>query len=96
MQCASIVVITEISIARFRVHERYLKGNMGDETPLELLIPTTEGGGICTTALVWFLVFKHNEFIERCRIIIKERDKRYFVGYHAVLINLVKLQHITQ
>jgi len=34
------------------------------EIPLIYLIPTETGKGVCSTALVDFLVTTHNEFIE--------------------------------
>jgi len=39
--------------------------------PLVYLIPTTTGKGICSTALVDFLVSVHNDFIEFYHGIIK-------------------------
>ena len=39
--------------------------------PLAYLIPTTTGKGICSTALVDFLVSTHNDFIEFYHGIIK-------------------------
>ena len=53
-----------------RVEEQILNAleSISDETPLEYLLPTTTGPGVCTTALVDFLVLKHNDFIEHCRI----------------------------
>ena len=44
-------------------------------TPLEYLIPTTTGAGVCTTALVDFLTLIHNDFIQKCHNIVAKDDK---------------------
>ena len=44
---------------------------------MEYLVPTTSEAGVCTTALVDFLTLTHNNFIERCRGLIAEDDKKY-------------------
>lgn len=37
--------------------------NSPQDIPLAYLIPTTTGKGVCSTALVDFLVTTHNDFI---------------------------------
>ena len=51
------------------------------ETPLDYLIPSTTGNGICTTSLVDYLVQIHNEFIRRCQAIIADEQDRYVHHY---------------
>ena len=50
--------------------------NGGSQDGLDFLLPTSEGTGACTSALVDFLVLQHNNFIERCRAVMKEREMR--------------------
>ena len=54
----------------------YLLYDFSDDTTLDFLLPTSEGTGACTSALVDFLVLQHNNFIERCRAVMKEREMR--------------------
>ena len=51
-----------------------------------LLPPTTTGVGACTTALVDFLVQAQNSFIERCRGIVTEQEKRWRYTHLRVLL----------
>ena len=39
--------------------------SMDNSRPLAVLLPSTSGLGICSTALVFFLTMLHNEFNER-------------------------------
>ena len=61
---------------RLRVDEENLMSEVTLDTKLDYLIPTTIGHGICTTALVDYLVQTHNTFIERCQAIVHEKPKR--------------------
>ena len=47
---------------------------MEDDTPLVYLIPTADGPGACTTALIKYLVFVHNKFIQNCRKVVCQRE----------------------
>lgn len=47
--------------------------NNPQEIPLVYLIPTKTGKGVCSTALVDFLVTTHNEFIKFYHDIVKIR-----------------------
>ncbi len=42
---------------------------------LDYLIPTPEGRGMCTVALLYLLVGAHNEFIEKCQSHLKVKDR---------------------
>lgn len=62
--------------ARLRIDDDHLLPAFTEDTPLEYLVPTTTGAGACTTALVDFLVLTHNNFIEKCRGIVTDQEKR--------------------
>ena len=62
------------------VDEKYYIPAIDDNTPLEYLVPTTSEAGVCTTALVDYLTLTHNSFIERCRAVVAENDKRYQIS----------------
>ena len=47
---------------------------MENDTPLVYLIPTADGPGACTTALIKYLVFVHNKFIQNCRKVVCQRE----------------------
>ena len=55
-----------VHIGRRRVPREHIEGmpNKLQNITLPYLIPTTSGKGICSTALVDFLVTTHNSFIE--------------------------------
>ena len=59
------------------MEEQYLIPAITDDTPLEFLIPTATGAGACSMAMADFLMLTHNSFIERCRGIVTDREKRY-------------------
>ena len=67
-------------LGRCPVEEKYYVATIGDDTPMEYLVPTTSEAGVCTTALVDFLTLIHNNFIERCRGLAKENDQRYVLA----------------
>ena len=71
--CRDAACVLSIS-ARLRVEEKHLIPIITLDTALEYLIPTTTEAGVCTTALVDFLVLSHNDFIEKCRGIVS-KDK---------------------
>ena len=50
-----------------KVEGKYLQEDLGPETALEYFIPTTTGPGACTFALVHYLTYIHNNFIDWCR-----------------------------
>lgn len=56
------------------IEDKFLVASMEDETPLVYLIPTADGPGACTTALIKYLVFVHNKFIQNCRKIACQRE----------------------
>ena len=72
----TVMVLLFMFAARLRVEEAYLGHDFSDDTTLDFLLPTSEGAGACTSALVDFLVLQHNNFIERCRAVMKEREMR--------------------
>ena len=53
--------------AQLRVKDEYLKTVINLDVALEYFIPTTTGPGACTFALVHYLVYVHNNFIDWCR-----------------------------
>lgn len=55
-----------LSTDRLPVKQEYILPALTEEIPLEYLIPTTTGAGVCTFALVDFLMYTHNNFIELC------------------------------
>ena len=78
--------------ARLRVDDAHLLPAIRETTPLEYLIPTTTGAGACTTALVDFLVQVHNSFIERCRGIVTEQEKRWWCTHLRGLLRKCVLE----
>ena len=50
-----------------------------DNTSLSCLVPTLTGQGVCTVALVDLLVGVHNDFVEKCRSQLKEKQKKEYV-----------------
>lgn len=65
-------------IGRLPVPESIYVPNITGSTPLVYLIPTTTGQGVCTTALVDFLILTHNDFIQRCQT-NSSRDERFVI-----------------
>ena len=61
------------------VDERLYVSAITMDTPLEYLIPTTSGVGVCTTSLVDYLTLTHNDFIEKCRNIVTGYNARSVV-----------------
>ena len=60
--------------AQVRVDAELLDVTFSDDTiSLDYLIPTLNGPGVCTVALVYALVRAHNAFIEKYR---REMSKR--------------------
>ena len=55
-------------IGRLRVPSEYIDKapEITDDTKLAYLMPTTTGEGICSSSMVDFLVYQHNEFIQFC------------------------------
>lgn len=67
--------------ARIKVKHGFLVElpEIAENTALQYLIPTTTGPGICSFALVDYLVVQHNSFMEMCQGVMSEEDKRYLV-----------------
>ncbi len=59
------------------MEEEDLAPAIDDDTPLEYLIPTAEGRGASTTALMKYLVLIHNHFIQSCREIAEKQPERF-------------------
>ena len=59
--------------AQLRVEDKYLQHNFGLDTTLDHFIPTTTGAGACTFALVHYLAYVHNNFIDWCKAESKTR-----------------------
>jgi hypothetical protein len=53
--------------AQLTLKDEYLQHDISLESTLEYFIPTTVGPGACTFALVHYLVYVHNNFIEWCK-----------------------------
>lgn len=51
-----------------------------ESTPLSCLVPTLTSEGACTVALMHLLVGVHNEFLEKCQIELKKRQKDEYVN----------------
>ena len=54
-----------IETGRLRPPSDLCEMSMDNSRPLAVLLPSTSGLGICSTALVFFLTMLHNEFNER-------------------------------
>ena len=61
------VLISIYLPGQLRVKDEYLKPVLDLDSTLEYFIPTTTGPGACTFALVHYLVYVHNNFIDWCR-----------------------------
>lgn len=66
--------------ARIRVGEKLLSElpQVSEDTTLQFLIPTTTGPGVCSFALVDYLIVQHNSFIDMCQVMMSEQDKRLY------------------
>ena len=69
-----------LHIGRLPVEDKYYIETISDTTSLGYLVPTTSEAGVCTTALVDFLTITHNNFIERCRVLMAEKDQRFYIA----------------
>lgn len=69
------LLITHL-IGRLPVEEKFYIAAIDDDTAMEYLVPTFSEAGVCTAALVDFLVLKHNDFIEGCRAKVADKDQR--------------------
>lgn len=83
-----------LNTGRIKVEQRLLVElpEVSEDTTLQYLIPTTTGPGICSFALVDYLVVQHNCFMEMCQGVIYEEDKRYLVTVNVnvwLFINVV-------
>ena len=56
---------------------------------LDYLIPTFQGHGTCTVALIDLLVGAHNEFIEKCLSHLKIKDRVELVKIIAIRVLLL-------
>ena len=64
-------------IARVQIDPEFIRTITWDEsTPLSYLIPTLTDHGACTVALLDLLVGVHNDFVEKCRIQLKKKQKK--------------------
>ena len=55
--------------------QEYLAVVMSEELKLEWLIPTLQGPGVVTVAMLDLLVGSHNDFIEKSQGILKKGQK---------------------
>ena len=60
-------IYVPLHAGRLKVEDKYLQEDLGPGTALEYFIPTTTGPGACTFALVHYLTYIHNNFIDWCR-----------------------------
>ena len=71
-----IKFLISFTIARVRVSQEDINHTLWDESlTLDYLIPTFQGRGTCTVALIDLLVGAHNEFIEKCQSHLKVKDR---------------------
>ena len=69
-------LLMSFNIARVRVSQEDINDTLWDESlTLDYLIPTFQGHGTCTVALIDLLVGNHNEFIEKCQSHLKIKDR---------------------
>ncbi len=66
-------------LGRLPVPESICVPAITGKTSLVYLIPTTTGLGVCTTALVDFLILTHNDFIQRCQANSSRDERLLFV-----------------
>ena len=73
-------------VAQFgwRIEEEWLQSPLNLDATLDFFIPTTTGHGACTFALVHYLTYVHNEFIDWCRAKSKTRYDTTMCGCVAV------------
>ena len=66
-----------------KVPEEYISkmGDIADNLPLAYILPSTSGPGLCTLALMDFLLFQQNELLEFCRNSCKFSRYIYMHGY---------------
>ena len=63
---------------KWRIEEEWLQSPLNLDTTLDFFIPTTTGYGACTFALVHYLTYVHNNFIDSCRAESKTR----YIGHN--------------
>ncbi len=67
--------------------EKDLIPSIDHSTPLKYLIPTAEGPGACTIALMKYLVLLHNHFIQSCIDIAEKQPERFVLPFLLLSIN---------
>lgn len=77
------------SKSRLEIKDEYMIQSFTPDVPLEYIIPTNDGAGVCTAALLDLLVRMHNDFIKECRILLQEQD-----GAMKRELQKVPVQHI--
>lgn len=60
----------------FEFKNYYVQLEIGEETKMKFLIPTTYGPGVITTGLIDHLVISHNKFIRLCRKFVEDSLKK--------------------
>lgn len=73
-------MLHSVNLARIPVNDTLIQEVTWDEsTPLSCLVPTLTGDGACTAALIDLLVGVHNEFLEKCQMELKKKQKNEYV-----------------
>ena len=82
----TLFIFHTMYIAQFgwRIEEEWLQSPLNLDTTLDYFITTTTGHGACTFALVHYLTYVHNEFIDWCRATSKTRYDTTMCGCLAV------------
>jgi hypothetical protein len=68
------------------VQKEYCKMTINDKTQISLLLPTTKEAGLCSYAMLDFLMRKQNDFLDKY---LKETHR--FVIYHSAILVLKEI-----
>ena len=73
-----IFILFYFLTGRLRVPEDLCNSTLDNDCPIALLLPSTKGMGVCSTALTYFLVNTHDEFLGTFRSMTNQ-ERYYFV-----------------
>lgn len=71
-----ILMMLFCCLDRLCLPNHYYISAITDDVTMEYLIPTKSGAGVCTTSLVDYLIYTHNNFIERCHSVLAEKNQK--------------------
>lgn len=79
--------------SRLEIKDENLIPSFTPDVPLECIIPTTVGAGVCVTALLDFLVRAHNDFVIDCKTKLQEENSKVKCQLQKVHIQHVQRFH---